>query len=296
MNKPFSPLRNTAPCQKLQQEDDEEDDDEQQQQHEKEEGALHNHIMAIATSHRLFVDTEAKVESAKDEIVRIRQERFIQNQRREEMVTTMKHGLEMIHQALDVKNAELKEDMALHQYAKVLKDTKTPSYILILQAKVLRNLHHFCIMDCQLKLAEQQTEHLIAAMKEEKFELLLEQSKVQQEGMEIMLRLQMEDERLSNSFRQVMRQQNEEMLKLYDTLGFEDSFCEEELSIRRTAPQPQTFNEFLEKLEPQGTTHTSSAGQSVKSKALEEEEHLSSSFSLSALWSFTALKGNNAAA
>ena len=129
-----------------------------------------------------------------------------------------------------------------------MKDTKTPSYILILQAKVLRNLHHFCIMDCQLKLAEQQTEHLIAAMKEEKIELLLEQSKVQQEGMEIMLRLQMEDERLSNSFRQVMRQQNEEMLKLYDTLGFEDSFCEEELSIRRTAPQPQTFNEFLEKL------------------------------------------------
>lgn len=197
---------------------------------------------------RLLEAMEDSVEFSKAELLRIRIEREIDSQIHNEEVDSLNTRLATTRNALEIKLAEMNEDVALHQYAKVLKNNKMPTYILVLQAKVLRNLHHFCIADAQLKLVQKQSAELISAMKEHRLDLMFEQSQVQKEGLNYMVQLQMEDEELSTSFSHTMRRQSEEMIKLHELIGLNDSFFQEDCAVSRPA-QPRTLDELICKLD-----------------------------------------------
>jgi hypothetical protein len=198
---------------------------------------------------RKLESTEDKVEAMKHELLRVRLQREFDYQAHNASFKVNKRRLRTLRDTYEKKKSAVLEDMALHQYAKVLKtNSTTPSYILIVQAKALRNLHQFCIMDAQLKLVEMQSADLIASMKEHRLGLMLEQSEVQKEGLNHMVRLQMEDEALSSSFRKVLRKQSEQLLNLHDSLNLENSYYAEETAPSGRPAQPQTLDELLCKL------------------------------------------------
>jgi hypothetical protein len=52
------------------------------------------------------------------------------------------------------------KDVAIHNYAAELKVKETPSYIVILQAKLCREIHRMCAEDNQLKLLRKDVKRL----------------------------------------------------------------------------------------------------------------------------------------
>ena len=238
---------------------------------------------------RLLDAMEDSVEFSKAELLRIRLERQIDTQIHNDEVDSLHNRLATTRKALEVKLAEMNEDVALHQYAKVLKSNKMPSYILVLQAKVLRNLHHFCIADAQLKLVQKQSAELISAMKEHRLDLMFEQSQVQKEGLNYMVQLQMEDEELSTSFSHTMQRQSEEMIKLHELIGLNDSFFQEDCVVTRPV-QPRTLDELICKLDAGEDVSSASVLQFLKLDASGKSDSEECGASFHSSFSFAPLK------
>ena len=250
---------------------------------------------------------EDKVEAMKYELLRVRLQREFDYQTHNASYKVNKRRFRTLRDNYERKKRALQEDMVLHQYAKVLKtNSAIPSYVLIVQAKALRNVHQVCIMDAQLKLVEKQCGDLIAFMKEHLHGLIQEQSEVQKEGLNHMVRLKMEDEELSSSLRAVLRQQSEKLVELHDSLGLESSYCAEATAPSSSRPeQPQTLDELLSRLNvdvPTSETSPTSVRQFMKiempSKGARDEDSSSrSSFTFSSFrMSFPSLSRNQSGA
>jgi hypothetical protein len=245
--------------------------------------------------------TGDKVEAIKHDILRIRLQREFDYQAYNASYKAKKRCLRNLRETYEKRIRALLENLALHQYASILKcNSAVPSYILIVQSKALRNLHQAVVMSAQLKLVENQSKELIDSMKEHRVGLIAELSEVQKEGLNRMVRIQMEDEDLSSSLRSVLREQNLQIADLHDSLLSDSSHGSEE----RRPTQPQTLDELLsrlnlpseeEEVSPTSVRQVISLEMPKKGDKDDEASHGASAFAFPFRVNFTSLSRNTSA-
>jgi Sec-independent protein translocase protein TatA len=96
-------------------------------------------------------EREEEKEALRQEIKRLRHER---QEAKERYSHELKQLRQHIHSLGHALNAIRAHELPVHRYASELKDSNTPSHILLLQAQVCREVHHMCVDSVQLQLLE----------------------------------------------------------------------------------------------------------------------------------------------
>ena len=96
-------------------------------------------------------EQEEEKEALRQELKRLRRER---QEAKERYSRELKQKRQHIHSLGRALNAIRAQELPVHRYASELKDSNTPSHILVLQAQVCREVHHMCVDSVQLQLLE----------------------------------------------------------------------------------------------------------------------------------------------
>ena len=99
----------------------------------------------------------AKVE-LKREIRRVRQERKRAMISHKKSIKLQCQHLESLRERIKTTRSE---ELAMYRYASELKDSETPTHILLLQAQVCRAVHHLCVDTAQLQMLERSKEAFV---------------------------------------------------------------------------------------------------------------------------------------
>jgi uncharacterized protein YukE len=94
---------------------------------------------------------EEEKEALRQEMKRLRHER---QEAKERYSHELKQWRQHIHSLGRALNTIRAQELPVHRYASELKDSNTPSHILLLQAQVCREVHHMCVDSVQLQLLE----------------------------------------------------------------------------------------------------------------------------------------------
>lgn len=99
----------------------------------------------------------AKVE-LKREIRRVRQERKRAMISHKKSIKLQCQHLESLRERIKTTRSE---ELPMYRYASELKDSETPTHILLLQAQVCRAVHHLCVDTAQLQMLERSKEAFV---------------------------------------------------------------------------------------------------------------------------------------
>mmetsp|Transcript_9851 Transcript_9851/g.22740 ORF Transcript_9851/g.22740 Transcript_9851/m.22740 type:complete len:290 (+) Transcript_9851:363-1232(+) len=112
-------------------------------------------------------------------------------------------------------------NLSIRQYNKCIKDTSgnVPSYLQILQAKVLRSVHHMVVLDNQLRLAQGYAKDLVGFLKRTIREMTLESTDTQARLLNEMALLQRQEEEMQASCQSRIQKQSLELLELRSALS-----------------------------------------------------------------------------
>ena len=100
---------------------------------------------------------DAKVE-LKREIRRVHQERKRAMMSHKKSIKVQCQHLESLQEKIKTTRSQ---ELPMYRYASELKDSETPTHILLLQAQVCRAVHHLCVDTVQLQMLERSKETLV---------------------------------------------------------------------------------------------------------------------------------------
>lgn len=108
-------------------------------------------------------------EAMRDEIARIRQKRQEASQRHAHEIKQLRQQIHSLDRSISDRRAQ---ELPVHRYASELKDSNTPSHILLLQAQVCRQVHSMCVDSVQLQLLENTKNDLLTLARDQQREQL----------------------------------------------------------------------------------------------------------------------------
>lgn len=165
-------------------------------------------MLTVLTPEDLKIrELQAEVEAAK-------LERQLRRENYAEEIANLEAALARTTEAFTTAHEEFHRDFSIRQYTPSIKHNKLPSYIVILQAKVLRNVHHLCVVDSQYKMMQSQAEKLTAHIKKSARELSEEGAREQMDLVNQMMRLQGEEEEMREGYMSTVRRQSTELVEL----------------------------------------------------------------------------------
>uniref|UniRef100_A0A7S1V4Q9 Uncharacterized protein n=1 Tax=Grammatophora oceanica TaxID=210454 RepID=A0A7S1V4Q9_9STRA len=138
----------------------------------------------------------------KVEILRTRLAREFERSKHEKLCESKGKKIESIRVRLEQHHQEYKSEVSVHRYVPHVKTIAAPSYIYLLQAKVLRDLHEFCIQDHQEMLMEQHSTSLIRATKRSMNAQAEERLCVERDILTAMMAVQQDTEDLKGMYKE----------------------------------------------------------------------------------------------
>ena len=153
--------------------------------------------------------TDPNVAALQQKIRDTRQQRQQALLQQEQELEDIQHGLERATDAFDKAHEAFHRDISIAQYTSAIKEKnpQLPAYVLVLQSKVLRNVHHLCVVDAQLRLLEEQSNEMMAMVKQQARRTTEEGTEVEKDLLSSLVEVQRQETDLRDSFRDVLHNQ-----------------------------------------------------------------------------------------
>jgi uncharacterized membrane protein YkoI len=164
------------------------------------------------------------------------------------VVQEKKQRIRLLQMRITTLRKDFHKHAPIHKYAAELKVMETPSYIIILQAKLCREVHRMCAEDNQLKLCKSNVKSLGKFCLKQVREMEQEQSQLELEVLNGMARLEAQQKELQEDYNEKVHQQRLQVVGIQknmseDTRAWEDSGIDnimDRLSILNTNLKRQT--------------------------------------------------------
>jgi len=177
---------------------------------------------ALDNNNHNIVDQKEKIKS---QILRIRIERDFAKQRQFQNTEEKRHKLKTVTHTFQKRHDAFIRDNSVRTYAPYMRSSEMPTYLLVLQAKVLKLLHQLCVADEQQKLVEVQSKRTVAGIRKEIFQLGEERTELELRMLNYMAEVQAEEQDMHKSYESILSLQNEE-LELLQEVDEEDSLTQ----------------------------------------------------------------------
>lgn len=177
-----------------------------------------------------FETLKAKLES---QIVSVRCARNLDRQKHLIAMDVLSLKLKELVKLFNQRFKAFLRDTSVRLYSPYMKSQDTPTYLLILQATVLRNLHQMCVVEEQKNLVEKQSNHAIARLRQTIVQLGDEKTQLEVSMLNAMAKIHAEEQAMHESYASVLSQQTEHIGHLQDTINESDveRLIDEELDV-----------------------------------------------------------------
>ena len=161
----------------------------------------------------VMTDTKKKraLPDAKDnlrtQIAMIRAQREMANKANEKDVQEKEQRIRVLHARINMLRKDFHKHAVVHRYAAELKDENVPSYIVVLQAKLCREVHNMCVDEAQLKLAKRIASKLAKFGNKQCMDLEQEKSLIQVQLLNSMAEVEIQQKELQQEYSEKVREQ-----------------------------------------------------------------------------------------
>jgi hypothetical protein len=176
-----------------------------------------NHHHHSATGPKL-----SRSEKMNSQILRIRLERDFSKQRQCQMLEEKYKKLKQLKKVFFQRQNDFIKDNSVRTYAPYMRSSEMPTYLLVLQSKVLKSLHQVCVLEEQKVLVEAQSKRTVAGMRKEVLKLGEEQTQLELQMLNCMVKIQSEEQSMHKSYESLLSVQTEELEVLQEAVDEDD--------------------------------------------------------------------------
>lgn len=191
------------------------------------------------------LDAKAAKPKLKSLILRIRLEREFAKQRQAQALAEQKEKLKKLTKEFHKRQQGFILEVPVRKYAPYMRSNDMPSYLMVLQSKVLRNLHQLCVIDSQKKLVEKQCADQVAHLRKEMVLLVETKAMLEVKVLTAMAKMQAEEDAMHQSYESILSEQMSDLGALQEqVLDDVDQLLDDELDMLIDA----IANESVERL------------------------------------------------
>jgi len=189
-------------------------------------------------------------DNLRTQIAMIRAQREMANKAHEKEVQEKEQRIRLLRARIKMLRKDFHKHAAVHQYAAELKDENVPSYIVVLQAKLCREVHHMCVDEAQLKLSKRIAGKLAKFANKQVMDLEQERSLLEVQVLNSMAQLEVQQKELQQEYSEKVREQRMAVVDIQKEIGQES--WEEESGIDNIMDRLSMLNTKLKhQTEPQ---------------------------------------------
>lgn len=155
-------------------------------------------------------------------ILRIRLERDFEKQRQAQALAERNENLKQLTKLFHKRQQDFLREVPVRKYAPFMRSNDMPSYLMVLQSKVLRNLHQLCVIDSQKKLVEQQCAHQVGSYRKEMVLLVETKAKLEVQLLTAMAKVSAEENAMHESYESILSEQVSDLGVLQEAVQEED--------------------------------------------------------------------------
>lgn len=170
--------------------------------------------VAVATRKMRRRAKNALKEKRQAEIARVRAERDMANRQHQKEVREKEQRLRLLQTQIDELRKDFHKRLAVHKYAAELTVQDTPNYIVILQAKLCREIHRMCVEDSQLKLLRKADADFAKFAYKQMIDVEQEKDHLEVEVLNSMVKLEMQQRELQEEYNDQVRKQRLEVVDI----------------------------------------------------------------------------------
>jgi hypothetical protein len=156
------------------------------------------------------------------QIVRIRLERDFAKQQQFQLLDDKHQTLKKLQKVFFQRQDVFFKDNSVRRYAPYMRSSEMPTYLLVLQSKVLKSLHQLCVLQAQKVLVEAQSKHTVAGMRREIIKLEEEHTELEIKMLNFMVQIQSEEQTMHTSYESLLSTQTEELEVLREAVDEDD--------------------------------------------------------------------------
>jgi hypothetical protein len=169
-----------------------------------------------------FAKTEQKKAKLHSQILRVKVERDFEKQRQEQKMALLTQKLEDANKKFDEMITMFLGDVSLRSYAPYMRSNVVPSYLVILQAQVLSQLHKLCVVTEQARLVDKLSNAIIAECRKESFVLTEEKTRLELKLVNSMAKVQAEEVAMHEKYGAKLKKQTKKIKKLKKVVKQDD--------------------------------------------------------------------------
>lgn len=146
-------------------------------------------------------------DNLRTQIAMIRAQREMANKAHEKYVQEVEQRIRVLHARINMLRKDFHKHAVVHRYAADLKNENVPSYIVVLQAKLCREVHNMCVDEAQLKLAKRLNRKLVKFANKQCMDLEQEKSLIEVQMLNSMAEVEIQQKELQQEYSEKLREQ-----------------------------------------------------------------------------------------
>lgn len=161
------------------------------------------------------------------QIAMIRAQREMTNKTHDKEVKEKEQRIRLLQARIRMLRKDFHKHATVYRYAAELKDENVPSYIVVLQAKLCREVHHMCVDEAQLKLTKKIAAKMAKFANKQMMDLEQERSELEVKVLNSMAQLEIRQKELQQEYNEKVREQRRKVVDIQKEIGQDPSQLDE---------------------------------------------------------------------
>ena len=184
-------------------------------------------VVATDKTKRAIQKSTLEKDNLRAKIAMIRAQRELANKAHAKEVQEKEQRIRLLHARIKMLRKDFHKHAVVHRYAAELKDENVPSYIVVLQAKLCREVHHMCVDEAQLKLAKRLAAEMATFANKQMMDLEQERSLLEVKVLNSMAQLEIQQKELQREYNEKVREQRLEVVDIQKEICQDSSHLDE---------------------------------------------------------------------